>query len=110
MSRDPEDTLYEALGALCEHLVQGTAYHVDRLTLLACPPAQWLVVRDIIDPRTAIAAQLEAIERGHITLYAHHAKTPDNRWSLVSFYADGIDAIVATALLLNEAHRNELRH
>ena len=110
MSRNPEDTLFEALGSLCEHFVQGAAYHVDRLTLLACPASQWVVVRDIIDPRTTVAEQLEAVERGQITLYAHHAKTPDNRWSLVSFYADGIDSIVATALLLNEAHRNELRH
>ena len=110
MSQDPEETLYEALGALCEHFVQGTDYHIDRLTLLACPAAQWVVIRDIIDPRSEVAEQLELMERGEITLYAHHSKTPDNRWSLVSFYADGIDAVVATALLLNDAHRNELRH
>ena len=110
MRSDPENTLYEALGILCEHFVQAPLHHADRLTLLACPQSEWIVVRDIIDPRSAVAEQLEAIERGQITLYANHAKTPGNRWSLVSFYADGIDSIVATALLLSEAHRNELRH
>ena len=93
MSQNPEDTLYEALGALCEHFVQGTAYHVDRSPCLPVRLRSGLV-RDI-DPRSAVAEQLEAIERGQITLYAHHAKTPDNRWSLVSFRqdADGIDGL-----------------
>ena len=110
MSADAEDVLHEALGRLCENFVRGSAYHVDRLTLLACPEAQWIVMKDIIDPRTTVAEQHEQLEHGEITLYAHHAKTPDHRWSLVSFYAGGIDAIVATALLFGEAHRNELRH
>ena len=76
LSSDPENALYEALGILCEHFVQTPAHHADRLTLLACPESEWMVVRDIIDPRSTVAEQLEAIERGQITLYAHHSKTP----------------------------------
>ena len=107
---DPADIIAEALSEICGTFCQRPQHHLDRITLLAYPAGTWVDLSEIIGSHTTLAKRLQGLNDRGVDLYAIHQDTPDDKWSLVSFYCSLIDAMPATALLLKSAHPQEERH
>ena len=109
MERTDDDCFGDLL-QYCEAMMVEPCYEAERRALLAMAPERWWPLVDVLPAASPLKDKVAGAEPTHGALYFWQGRTPDGTAMLVNFFATGIQAVIATALIEAESHPNLLMH
>ena len=105
-----DDNCFDNLLRYCEALMVEPGYDAERNALLAMAPERWWSLVDVLPAESRLKEKIAVAQPTHGAVYFWQGRTPDGTAMLVNFFATGIQAVIATALIEAESHPNLLMH
>lgn len=105
-----DDKCFDDLLRYCEAMMVEPSYEAERYALLAMAPERWWPLVDVLPAESRLKDKIAGSEPVHGAVYFWQGRTPDGTAMLVNFFATGIQAVIATALIEAESHPSLSMH
>ena len=98
------ESYWELLTQICSDFSQLNMYHENRVWLLSSRSQNWYPLLNFLDRDSDVHKSLSFLAKNEMVLYVSHQEVPGDKWSLLNFYVNQLEALPASSLLLKSAH------